>query len=232
VLREALREARRVAERRRADQARVRSETRLQAILDHSAAVIFLKDVQGRYALVNRQFEGLFGDNVLGRTDYDIFPPEKAGQYRTNDQAVMDAGKPLTFEEDALQPDGVHFYVALKFPLRDPDGAMRFKAWRGLSPAYRAAVEGLTCWPRPSLESQPVVFTDLRADNLESLSRGRNKLPATHTKKVVIPGVNHLLVPATTGSVSEYSSLSALTVAPEVSSTLTDWLATALPPVK
>jgi hypothetical protein len=40
------------------------------------------------------------------------------------------------------------------------------------------------------------------------------------------------LVPATTGSVSEYSSLNVLTVDPAVSTTIIDWLATTLPPAK
>ena len=105
-----------------------------------------------------------------------------------------------------------------------------FKSWLQFDPAA-----ALNKMKQPLLVVHPALDKEIavqNADNLESLSRGRNKLPATHTKKVVIPGVNHLLVPATTGSVSEYSSLSALTVAPEVSSTVTDWLATALPPVK
>ena len=75
-------------------------------------------------------------------------------------------------------------------------------------------------------------ISEQNADNLELLSRQRNKLPPAHTRKVVIAGVNHLFVPATTGSVSEYSSLGVVTVAPEVSSSVTDWLAAVLPPVK
>jgi GAF domain-containing protein len=45
---------------KRAELARVESEQRLQAILDNSAAVIFVKDLQGRYLLVNRRYEEVF----------------------------------------------------------------------------------------------------------------------------------------------------------------------------
>lgn len=48
--------------------------------------------------------------------------------------------------------------------LFDDDGVMRFKAWRGLSDAYRAAVEGHSPWKRDTLGAQPVVVPDVKAD--------------------------------------------------------------------
>lgn len=113
-------------ERKRAEIARDRSERRLQAILDNTAAVIFLKDLEGRYLLVNRRHEQLFHTSlsrVVGRTDYEIFPAE-AEQFRSHDRAVLEAGRPLTIEETVRQEDGVHTYVALKFPLQEPDGTV------------------------------------------------------------------------------------------------------------
>jgi PAS domain S-box-containing protein len=48
--------------------------------------------------------------------------------------------------------------------LFDPDGVMRFKAFRGLSEAYRRAVEGHTPWRPDSPDPQPIVVTDVRQD--------------------------------------------------------------------
>jgi serine phosphatase RsbU (regulator of sigma subunit)/anti-sigma regulatory factor (Ser/Thr protein kinase) len=48
--------------------------------------------------------------------------------------------------------------------LYDPDGVMRFKAWRGLSSAYRRAVEGHTPWQRGVFDAVPVVVPDAQAD--------------------------------------------------------------------
>jgi PAS domain S-box-containing protein len=48
--------------------------------------------------------------------------------------------------------------------LVDPDGVMRFKAWRGLSDRYRAAVEGHTPWRSDSPDPQPIVVPDVAAD--------------------------------------------------------------------
>jgi len=114
-------------EHKRAELARIRSEQRLQAILDNSATVISLKDVQGRYLLVSRRYEELFHvtkTNVLGRTDHDIFPAEIADRFQANDRAVLDAGKPLAIEEYLPHDDGLHAYISMKFPLEAPDGSV------------------------------------------------------------------------------------------------------------
>ena len=66
------------------------------------------------------------------------------------------------------------------------------------------------------------------ADQLEALSRLR-KRPDGHTRKVVLPGVNHLLVNASTGGVDEYALLPNLSVAGEVVTAVIDWLASTLP---
>jgi PAS domain S-box-containing protein len=112
---------------KRAEIARAHSEQRLQAILDNSATVIFLKDPEGRYLLVNRRYEELFHltqADVLGRTDYELFPVEVAEQFQANDRAALAAGLPITFEESAPQDDGIHSYISIKFPLHAPGGAV------------------------------------------------------------------------------------------------------------
>jgi pimeloyl-ACP methyl ester carboxylesterase len=60
------------------------------------------------------------------------------------------------------------------------------------------------------------------ADRLEALARGRKNAPQTEVAKV--PGVNHLLVPATTGEVDEYSRLTDKQISPAVSSAIVTWL--------
>jgi PAS domain S-box-containing protein len=48
--------------------------------------------------------------------------------------------------------------------LFDPDGVMRFKAWRGLSERYRTAVEGHTPWRPDTRDAKPVVIADIAND--------------------------------------------------------------------
>lgn len=48
--------------------------------------------------------------------------------------------------------------------LVDPDGVMRFKAWRRLSEGYRRAVEGHSPWPADASDPQPVLVADAERD--------------------------------------------------------------------
>ncbi|HSE35712.1 MAG TPA: PAS domain S-box protein, partial [Blastocatellia bacterium] len=114
-----------ITERYHAEQALRKSEQQLQAILDNSTAVIYLKDYWGRYILVNNRFENLFHigkDLVVGKSDFDLFPREMAEAFRANDVKVLEAGTAIEWEEKAPQDDGPHTYLSVKFPLCDSAG--------------------------------------------------------------------------------------------------------------
>ncbi len=102
-----------------------RERNRLTAILDNTTAVVYLKDLDGRYLLVNRGFETLFQvarEQVLGSTAHDLFPEEIADAFWANDKKALEAGGPVEFEEVARQDDGPRTFISVKFPLHDPDG--------------------------------------------------------------------------------------------------------------
>jgi PAS domain S-box-containing protein len=115
-----------VTERRRTEQALRESRESLQAILDYTTAVIYVKDAEGRYVLVNRRFEDMFGvgkEDVVGRNDHDVFSKAAAQEYRRNDLQVLRSEASLEAEETARHADGsVHTYFSVKFPLKGPDG--------------------------------------------------------------------------------------------------------------
>jgi PAS domain S-box-containing protein len=95
---------------------------RMQAILDNTTAVVYLKDSEGRYLLVNREFEGLFGvtrDEAIGRTDHDLFAADTAERLRANDLRVMREHLPLELEEAFAVGDQTRTYLSIKFPLLD-----------------------------------------------------------------------------------------------------------------
>ena len=102
-----------------------RREAQLDAILDNSAAVIYLKDRKGRFMLINRRFEELFHvdrESVIGKTDHDLFPVYMADAFRANDRRVLKERRALELEETAPQDDGNHTYISVKFPLFDVTG--------------------------------------------------------------------------------------------------------------
>jgi PAS domain S-box-containing protein len=113
-------------ERQQATQELRAGQKRLQDILDNAPAAIHLKDVDGRFVLVNRHWETVFGmrrEDAVGKTMHDVFPPDVADTLRGNDSRVLDAREALQVEETLLQHDGPHTYVSVKFPLFDAGGA-------------------------------------------------------------------------------------------------------------
>lgn len=114
-----------VSARKRAEQGRADAENLTRAIFDNTPAVMFVKDASGRYEMVNRQFESLFHltmDQLIGRTDADIFPAAMAEAFRRNDRLVLESGRPLQVEEIAPHDDGPHTYLSVKFPIMSPSG--------------------------------------------------------------------------------------------------------------
>src|SRR6516164_979533 len=115
-------------ERQLATQELRESQKRLQDILDNATAVIYLKDVDGRYQLINRHWETAFGirrHDVVGKTSHDVFPAEVADALRANDLKVLAARQPLQIEETLLQRGEPRTYLSVKFPLLDSTGTPR-----------------------------------------------------------------------------------------------------------
>lgn len=104
------------------------SEEKLRSILDNTTSVIYIKDREGRYTFINRQFEKLFHlkrEELVGKTPYDCFPGEIATSHLENDQKVFATKTSMEFDEVALHDDGtVHAYISVKFPLVDFSGAV------------------------------------------------------------------------------------------------------------
>ena len=114
-----------VTERRRTEDALRNSEAQLRAILDYSTAVIFVKDLEGRYLRINRLYETMYGvteAEVKGKTNHDIHAKEVADVMLANDREVIAANRPLQFEEQVDTADGRRQFISLKFPLYDDSG--------------------------------------------------------------------------------------------------------------
>jgi PAS domain S-box-containing protein len=96
---------------------------RLEGIIDYSAALIYVKDREGRYTLVNRHFERRFGfarEQVLGRTDAELYPPSSAAAYVAHDRLVWERGEAVEVVEPAEDVGGS--WLSIKFPLLDDSG--------------------------------------------------------------------------------------------------------------
>jgi PAS domain S-box-containing protein len=98
---------------------------RFQGILDNTPLLIFLKDLQGRYMLVNKSFREtvkLTEEQLIGKTDFDFENQEHAEQYKRSDEEIIRTLKPLEQEEVMSTPQGPRHLHYIKFPLLDENG--------------------------------------------------------------------------------------------------------------
>jgi PAS domain S-box-containing protein len=109
------------AERNRAQEALRESEERLQDIIDKTTAVVFVKDLDLRFVLINREFERRFRvqrDQIRGKT-VDVLPDNAAQLVSGRDLQVIETGVPFQFEQVVPSIEGERHYVVVKFMLRD-----------------------------------------------------------------------------------------------------------------
>ena len=96
-------------------------------ILKYTPDVVYVKDRDGKYVLVNSRFEELFGvsnEQVRGKTDYEIVSKAVADVFRKNDLRVLQEGKSMQVEERVSHNSEVHTYLSVKFPVYDESGAV------------------------------------------------------------------------------------------------------------
>lgn len=103
------------------------SQERLQSILDNANALIYIKDLEGRYTLVNRtmcQAFSLSGKDMVGKSAYDLADRMEADLHLSNDRKVFESKAPATFEEFHFADGEKRTYISFKFPLWNEDGTI------------------------------------------------------------------------------------------------------------
>jgi PAS domain S-box-containing protein len=97
-----------------------RSEARLQAIVQHAPAAIFIVDPAGRITLVNGETARLVGRDrteLLGATYDEIFPPAVAERLAQRDREVLQRGEPELTQEALPAAEDERFYLVATFPI-------------------------------------------------------------------------------------------------------------------
>jgi len=115
-------------QRARQRQALRRHERLLRQIIDANPSLIFVKDWDGRFVLVNQAVAEIYGTTVealVGKTDADFNPDkEEVAHFLRNDREVMSSGRPkLIAEEPVTNPAArqTRWFQTIKVPLRLPD---------------------------------------------------------------------------------------------------------------
>jgi PAS domain S-box-containing protein len=109
-----------VTEARRAEEDLRREQARMQAILEHTPAPIWIKDAEGRIVLANHRLADALGvpfEELIGRRSEDLLPAEFAADHRAHDELVRRERHAIEREESIPAPDGIRTFLSLKFPL-------------------------------------------------------------------------------------------------------------------
>ena len=97
----------------------------LLAVIDATPDAIFVKDLEGKYVLVNQaaaHFVGRTPEQVVGRRDFELYPEETAKRFVEDDKAVLASGEPMSFEGVATSHAGTQAYLVTKGVYRDKHG--------------------------------------------------------------------------------------------------------------
>ncbi len=92
----------------------------LTQFIRNAPVIAFVKDLEGRYRHVSEPW--LFAcrtteDQVVGKSDYDLFDQAQADVFVKNDREVLESGRPSRRFEEVLVPPEVRTFLSTKFPL-------------------------------------------------------------------------------------------------------------------
>jgi PAS domain S-box-containing protein len=99
----------------------------IRSILEYSPSVVYFKDLDGRYLLANRAFAdrvSLEPDEIVGKTDFDMFPQEIADSYRAADRQAVKTEEAIKFDDICPHEDGMHAYISTRFPMHNSQGTI------------------------------------------------------------------------------------------------------------
>ncbi len=137
-----------ITERKRAERALLESRTLLHAVVEGTSDAIFVKDLEGRYLMINSSGARLLGktvNEVIGKDDLALFSPETARAIMAGDREVMARKGPSTYEETGTAAGATRTYLSTEGGLprrageprrvdRDRSRHHRLEAARGAIP--------------------------------------------------------------------------------------------------
>jgi two-component system, sensor histidine kinase and response regulator len=115
-----------ITARKRAELALQESEALYHSLVEHLPQNILRKDREGRFTFANQKVCALMGhklEGIVGKTDFDFYPPALAQKYRADDERVLATGEILETVEEHVTAEGSRLYVqVVKTPLHGARG--------------------------------------------------------------------------------------------------------------
>jgi PAS domain S-box-containing protein len=114
-----------ISERKQAEAALYKSNSILNSVLESTPDIVFVKDLQNRYVIANStaaNFLGTTVEEMIGKDDNQLFPPEIAAQIIEADRAIIRTGKALVYQEVVPKQEKMETFLTVKCPWRDGEG--------------------------------------------------------------------------------------------------------------
>src|SRR5262249_20600232 len=112
-------------DRQTSERALKEQESLLRAVIDTATDAIFMKDREGRYQLINTAGSRTIGkpvEEIIGKSDRELFSPETANRFMENDQQVLAGQAQHRFEAVIPFQGEPRIFSSIKTPHRDPQG--------------------------------------------------------------------------------------------------------------
>jgi diguanylate cyclase (GGDEF)-like protein/PAS domain S-box-containing protein len=117
-----------VQARRKTELELAQSHLVMVGMLAASQSMVSVKDLDGKFLIANPKLHEVLGvpdGDLLGHTDWDFLNRDLAANYQRQDQAVLATNKPTTWQHEVELADGsTRHFQSVKFPVRDPGGAV------------------------------------------------------------------------------------------------------------
>jgi len=134
------------------------SERLFRQLVDNTHDMITIKDLEGRYLVINHPAAALFGMtpmDCLGRTDREILPPRLAEVVRAKDLKTIHSGEHSSWEETLVIKGRRSFLHTVRFPLRD----------------YKAEISGVCSISREVTEQKRLQEAILQSEKLAAVGK-------------------------------------------------------------
>ncbi len=117
--------ARDITDRKCTEESLQQTNSILRSVIESTPDVIFVKDIQGRYAIVNSATADWLETSVeamIGRDDTNLFPLQIAQQIIEADRKIIAGGENLNYEEIVPKNGEKRTLLTAKCPWRDSEG--------------------------------------------------------------------------------------------------------------
>lgn len=172
----------RTAELRKANVDLQASQKRQRALLDSISDLAWLKDASGCFIAVNQMFAdqcGKLPDDIVGKTDFDVWPEELASRYVADDQAVMKSRKVKRVEEPLSNSMGRRIWIeTVKRPILNDSGEVIGTVGSARDITERKEADTILRKSHAELEA----LVQERTHDLEALNEGLKKEVEAHQR--------------------------------------------------